>query len=134
MRDHNLIEEQDTAMMLAEKGLGYDVETLTLFLENIGLPYAEERVFNQIIREELMAAGIPFKTNVPFGQKNVINFLIADHVALFCSVNASVSSIVRKIELYSKNPKVDSIIVVTSRNISIGDRVLGKEISIIRPF
>ncbi len=135
MKAQNFASQDDyeTAVMLMEKGLGDDIELVTLFFENIHIPYGNDKQLNNTIEKAMVEAEIPFESNVSISKKTIVNFLIAGSIAVFCSANASVSEIMKKVESYSKNPHVNSIIVVTNRNISLPVRVYGKDISIIHP-
>lgn len=131
MTQHRLNDE--LLQMLFEKGLSYDIETLTVFFESLDLPFGYERDIKSYIKKELDRAGIPYEINVRVGKKTHASFLIAGCVALFLSVESTVKNIYHQLEGFAKSRWVDSIILVTSRNIQLAETIAGKPMVIIRP-
>lgn len=120
---------------LLEKGLsGHSVDTIATYLEEARLPYGYEKDVKRHIRDALDEAGIPYQTNVKVGRRGYVSFLIAGCIALCCYIDAGLSSIAAQVEGLARTSWVDGVIVVTSRDLHLGDGYIsGKPAAIVKP-
>jgi hypothetical protein len=101
-------------------------------LKGRALNLSNEKLLQNNIAEAFQDANLDFKKEVKIDENNIVDFMI-DTLAIEVKIKSKVSAmnIYRQIERYAKNDKVETILLMTSKTISLPNNINGKPIYIL---
>jgi hypothetical protein len=101
-------------------------------LNSMDLYYGEEHELAKQTGANLEELNIDFLKNYTLN-KNNINFVLPNNIAVICEVNRDVFGILLKLNKISRSHKIDSVIIISPRNIDLDETINDTNVYLIKP-